>query len=284
MPEPLPTAFFNGTFVPLEDVRISPLDRGFLFADGVYEVIPAYHGKLFRLRDHLTRLERSLREIRLDPPAIDWPGVLAELVTRNGAGNQAVYLQITRGVMSARDHIFPEGDTAPTVFAMSSPLADRPTAELKQGIAAITLEDTRWQRCDIKSIALLPNVLARQQAREAGADEAILLRDSFVTEGAATSVFLVRDGAVQTPPPGNELLPGITRQVVGELAQSLQIPVQEERIPVDALFTADEVWLASTTREISAVTRLNGHPIGDGRPGPVWHAIHESFQQLKARS
>lgn len=285
MAAPLPTAYLNGEFLPLAQARISPLDRGFLFADGVYEVIPVYNGRLFRLSEHLARLARSLREVRIANPHAEpaWRELLETLVERNGDGQQAVYLQVTRGAAGVRDHGFPAG-TPPTVFAMCSPLEPRPAAELERGVSAVTVEDIRWQRCDIKSVALLANVLAKQQALDAGAQEAIFLRNGHVIEGAATTLFLVRDNCLITPPAGNELLPGITRGVILELAANKGVELREEKLPVEALFTADEVWIASSTREIAAVTRLDGRPVADGRPGPLWRRMHDWFQDFKRKA
>lgn len=283
MAKTLPTAYLNGEFLPLDETRISPLDRGFLFADGVYEVIPVYGGRLFRVGEHLARLEQSLNAVRIPNPYTPgrWQEMLTELVKRNGGGNQAVYLQVTRGAAPVRDHAFPQ-NVPPTVFAMTSELVPPAAHALENGVAVITLEDIRWARCDIKSIALLPNVLVKQQALDAGAVEAVFTRGGFVIEGAATTVFTVTDGVIHTPPKSYELLPGITRDVVLELAARNGIPCREERISLDNLFTADEVWIASSTREISAVTTLDGKPLGAGKPGPMWRKMHEYFQAFKA--
>lgn len=275
----LPTAYNNGRFLPLAEVAISPLDRGFLFADGVYEVIPVYAGKLFLLEAHLERLSRSLDAvaIQLDPPP-DWQALLGELVTRNGGGDQYVYLQITRGSAPVRDHRFP-ADTPPTLFAMASPLPD--TRAARQGVAAVTRSDNRWDRCDIKSIALLPNVLLRQAAEQAGAAETILLREGRLTEASASNVFIVRDGALVTPPKSPHMLAGITRDFVLELAASTGIPTMQATVSEEELRTADEVWLTSSTREVTPVIRLDGKPVGGGEPGPVWGVIRAAFDQAK---
>jgi D-alanine transaminase len=284
MAEPLPVAYLNGEFLPLEQARISPLDRGFLFADGIYEVIPAYAGRLFRFDEHLRRLERSLAEIRLANPfdAEGWRSLLEELIRRNGGATQSVYLQVTRGADRGRDHVLP-GTIRPTVFAMASRLEPVPEEVREGGIAAVVREDIRWKRCDIKSVALLPNILLRDDAIRAGAGEAILVNDGHVIEGTSSTLFLVRDGVVYTPPPGNQLLPGITRDVILELAREAGIPAREQALPREWLQDADEIWLASSTREVVAVTRLDGRPVGDGRPGPVWRQVDALIQDYKAR-
>ncbi|MGE0278029.1 MAG: D-amino acid aminotransferase [Nitrospiraceae bacterium] len=275
------TVYLNGEFLPLEQATISPLDRGFIFGDGVYEVIPVYGGRLFRLEEHLLRLDGSLAGIRLASPHThaEWTRILHGLVERNQGGNQSVYLQITRGA-AKRDHAFPR-DCTPTVFAMSSPLAPLP-AEIRQaGIAAITLPDIRWQYCHLKTIALLPNILLRQQALDSGAAEAILIRDGEATEGAASNLFIVRDGALVTPPKGPRLLPGITRDLIMELAAHHRVPQREAAISADDLVRADEIWLSSSTKEILPVTRLDGNPVGTGAPGPLWQHMIDWYQEYK---
>lgn len=275
------TVFLNGQFLPESEAMVSPLDRGFLFGDGVYEVIPVYGRRPFRLACHLGRLTRSLSGVRIRPPFDDvrWAQIIGELVDRNAGEDQSVYLQVTRGV-ARRDHSFPAG-IAPTVFAMTTPLAPVPEAFHREGIAAITLADTRWEYCHLKTTALLPNVLLRQQALDAGATEAILIRDGEVTEGAASNVFAVIGGTVVTPPQGPRLLPGITRDVILELARHERLPLSEAPISEGDLKTADEVWLTSSTREILPVTRVDDQPIGSGRPGPVWLRMIASYQAYK---
>lgn len=279
-----PVAWLNGAFLPLAEARISPLDRGFLFADGVYEVIPAYRGRLFALEPHLGRLERGLAALGLTgaPERADLEALLVELAARNGGGDLAVYLQITRGAPPARDHAFPAA-TPPTVFAMASPLKPAPAAQLRDGIAAVTLEDIRWGACHLKTIALLPNVLARQQALDRGAADAILVRDGLLTETAAGNLFLVRDGGLLTPPADHRILPGITRALLLELAAAAAIPYQERELPAAELATARELWLTSTTKELLPITRVDGRPVGDGRPGPLWRRLAGLFQDYKDR-
>lgn len=271
--------FINGAFRPLSEASVSPLDRGFLFGDGVYEVIPVYGGRPFRLAAHLRRLACSLREARLPAPYSDteWASLLERVIDSNGGGDQSLYLQVTRGAPDLRDHAFPDGEQ-PTVFIMSSPLK-APDARGRQVILA---DDIRWRRCDIKTISLLPNVLLRQQAIEAGADEAVLVRDGFVTEGAASNLFIVEDGVIVTPPKSPLLLPGITRDVIVELAAHAGLACRQENIALARFQAADEVWLSSSTKEVIPVTRVDGAPVGDGEPGPVWRRMRELYTAFKA--
>lgn len=282
MATPFPTVSLNGKFMPLADAQVSPLDRGFLFGDGVYEVIPVYAGKLFRLPAHLHRLQYSLDSIRLANPHDDaaWQHLLQELVDKNGGGQQAVYLQVTRGADQGRDHAFPVGIPA-TVFAMSSPMAGLPESLKENGGKVITLTDIRWRRCDIKSVALLGNVLLRQTATDQECDEAILIQDGYATEGTASSLFIVHGGIIMTPPKSAELLPSITRDVIVELAAQHGLSLREERIPEAELHAAEEVWLASSTREVYAITELDGRRIGNGKPGPHWRRMYDAFQESK---
>jgi D-alanine transaminase len=283
MAKPLPHAYLNGHFAALDSLRISPLDRGFLFGDGVYEVIPAYGGQLFHLPAHLTRLQYSLDSIRLKNPhtAGEWTALLNRLVSENGGGQQAVYLQVSRGADESRDHGFPTG-VPPTVFGMSSPLGDLPDELKMRGARVLSLDDIRWRRCDIKTTALLGNVLLRQEAIEQSCHEAILLRDGYATEGTASSLFVVRDDVLITPPKSRDLLPSITRDVVLELAQRHGVASREAAIPAAQLPKAEEIWLASSTREVYAVTRLDGAKVGTGAPGPHWRRMFDLFQQHKA--
>ncbi len=282
MATPLPVAHLNGRFLPLAEAHISPLDRGFLFGDGVYEVIPAYAGRLFHLPAHLKRLQYSLDGIRLKNPLSDaqWTALLEELVVKNGGRDQAVYLQVSRGADAGRDHSFPAAIPA-TVFAMSSPLAQLSEELRTQGARAVTLPDIRWQRCDIKCTSLLGNVLLRQQATEAGCHEGILLRDGHATEGTASGLFIVEDGVLVAPPDGPELLPSITRDVVLMLAGRIHMPVRRGRIPQASLHRAEEVWFVSSTREVYPVTEIDGRPAGGGKPGIYWQRMYALFQEHK---
>lgn len=277
------TAYLNGEYLPLSRARVPVMDRGFLFGDGVYEVIPVYAGKLFRLHHHLKRLNNSLDAVRIDNPltAAAWGNMLQQLVKQNGGGDQAIYLQVTRGVAARRDHAFP-ADTTPTLFAMSTPVPESIDINSIPGAAAITLPDIRWKLCNIKAITLLPNVLLRQQAIDAGCAEAILIKDGFAVEGAASNLFIVRHGLLITPPNGPALLPGITRDLIIELAANNAIPFREADISEDELFSADEIWLTSSTREISPVIQLDDHSITNGRPGPLWRRMIGLYQDYKS--
>ncbi len=272
----------NGQFLPLEEARIPVLDRGFIFGDGVYEVIPVYSRHPFRLHDHLKRLQHSLDGIRLANPhsAAEWESLLGELIARNEGEDQYVYLHITRGV-AKRDHAFPR-DTPPTVFMMSTPLLPPDPALRQNGVAAVTAIDNRWLRCDIKAISLLPNVLLRQQAVDAGTAETVLLRDGFLSEGAASNIFVVRNEVLLAPPKGPLMLPGITYDVVLELAAANGIVFHVEPVPESTLRSADEIWLTSSTKEILPITHLDGHAVGSGVPGPIYRKLDELYQNHKA--
>ena len=276
------TVYLNGVFLPIDQACVPVLDRGFLFGDGVYEVIPVYGGNLFRLEQHLQRLDHSLAGVRIGNPMSRtlWRDTLDELVERNGGGDQSIYFQVTRGAAPKRDHAFP-ANVLPTVFMMSTPLAPLPADLAQNGIAAITLPDIRWQMCDIKAITLLPNVLLRQEALDKGAAEAILLRDGLAVEGAASNLFIVKDGAIITPPKGPQLLPGITRDLILELAAAHQVSHREAVITEAELRAADEIWLTSSTREILPVTRLDGQAVSGGKPGPVWARMIGLYQDYK---
>lgn len=276
--------FLNGEFLPLEQARVSVLDRGFLFGDGVYEVIPAYAGRLFRLTEHLDRLDNSLRSIRMDPPLSHarWERILGRLVAREPPTDLTLYLQVTRGVASTRDHAIP-GDIPPTLFAMATVNPPRRPDAYAEGIAAITLDDIRWHLCNIKAITLLANVLQRQRAVDEDAVEAILIRDGLAHEGATSNLFIVKAGILVTPPKGPQLLPGITRDLVLELAADAGLPHREDDIFEAQLRDADEVWLTSSSREVMPVTRLNGKPVANGRPGPLWRRMTELYQEYKAQ-
>lgn len=281
------TVYLNGKFLPIEEACVPVTDRGFLFGDGVYEVIPAYGGRLFRLPQHLKRLQNSLEGIRLDNPLsdIDWQHILSQLLEHNrelaGPDNdQSVYLQVTRGSAAKRDHAFPESVQA-TIYATSSPIPDPDPAIEKRGITAITLDDIRWHHCDIKAVTLLPNVLMRQQALDRNAAEAILIRNGFAIEGSASNIFVIKDGDILTPPKGKQMLPGITRDLVLELAQQHRMPYQEKDISEKTLRDADEIWITSSTREIVPVTMLDDETVGNGMPGPIWKNMIEHFRTYK---
>ena len=273
--------YLNGAFMAREKASVSVLDRGFLLGDGVYEVIPVYHAKLFRLDEHLCRLQNSLDAVGIRNPYAQqqWHEMLEQLIQRNGGGDLSVYLQVTRGV-AERDHAFPK-DVEPTVFAMANPIKPPNPSWDEKGVAAMVLEDDRWKHCDIKSISLQPNVLLRQRAIDNGFDEAVLVRDGFVTEGAASNLFIVKNGEVATPPKNAYLLPGITRDLVVELLERHNITCTERGIVRDELFDADEVWLSSSTKEVMPVTRLNDLVVGTGSPGPIWEQLIVFYREYK---
>lgn len=279
-------AYLNGQFLPLADARISPLDRGFLYADGGYEVIPVYSRHPFRIDEHLRRLQHSLDGIRLPNPHSDaeWKAIIGRLVAETSFADQTVYIQITRGADIKRDACFPRG-VAPTVFLFTAPLVG-PTAEQReQGVAAVTAPDIRWGRCDLKTVALLPNVLARQFAEDAGCAETIMFRDGCLTEGSSTNVFAVRDGVILFPPQDNLILPGITCNVVLELAAMHKVPLEVRPVCEAEVRNADELWLTSSAKEVLAVVTLDGRPVGKGeyagKPGPVTRRMHTWFRAFR---
>lgn len=275
------TVFLNGSFVRMSEARIPVLDRGFIFGDGVYEVIPVYGRRPFRVQEHLHRLQYSLDQIRLASPYPDtrWRELIGELIASCPHTDQSVYLQVTRGV-AKRDHAFPKSVT-PTVFMMANALSTPSAEAVANGVSAITAMDNRWLRCDIKSIALLGNVLMRQLAVEAGANETILIRDGWLTEGSASNVLVVRAGAILTPPKSNLILPGTTCDVVLELAARAGMAVDVRPVSEAELRGADEVWLTSATREVLAVIRLDGTPVGSAIPGPIFRRMHALFRAFK---
>jgi len=273
--------YLNGKFIPIQEAFVPVLDRGFIFGDGVYEVIPAYSRKLFRLNEHLNRLQYSLDGIRLKNPHSneEWQHLLEQIIEKNESDDQYIYLHVTRGV-AKRDHAFPVG-VAPTVFIMSNPLLPPPAALLESGVSALTAIDNRWVRCDVKAISLLPNVLLRQLAVDASAVETILIRDGFLTEGAASNIFLVKDNVLLAPPKSNLMLPGITYDVVLELAASHQIAHEVRQISENELHNADEILLTSSTKEVLPITTLDGKAIKNGKPGSLFKKLHTFYQEFK---
>jgi len=269
--------YLNGSFLPKHEAKISPDDRGFNFADGVYEVIKYYKGKPFRLEDHLDRLERSLKEVRIHYPGTrDLPGVLMELLKMNELnGSEAgVYIQITRGA-HRRVHHFPETEQ-PTVYISAFPFGSF-TEWLENGIGVITREDIRWMRCDIKSVSLLPNTMLYDEARQNGAGECVMVRDGNVTEATHSTVFGVKGGRLYTHPQSNLILPGITRKVILEMCILHDIPFEEKPIPESMLTDMDELFIAGTGSEVTPVVMVNGKKIGDGKPGIVTRKIQGLF-------
>jgi D-alanine transaminase len=282
------TVYLNGEYMPIAEAKISVLDRGFIFGDGVYEVIPVYSRRAFRLAEHLRRMQHSLDGIRLQNPhgESEWTAIIGELILRNSGDDQYLYLHITRGV-AKRDHAFPIPPVKPTVFLMSSPLPTPPAELLQSGVGAVTAQDNRWLRCDIKAIALLPNVLLRQMAVDAGCAETILIRPgsgnepAFMTEGAASNIFVVKNGKLLAPPKDNLMLPGITYDVVLEIVAADTIPYEVRRITVAEVHAADELLLTSSTKEVLAITQLDGKPVGTGKPGPMFAKLYKLYQDFK---
>jgi D-alanine transaminase len=274
--------FLNGAFVPPEDAKVSVLDRGFIFGDGVYEVIPVYAKRAFRLDAHLTRLQKSLDAIRLKNPytAREWTTSIEELIARNEGDDQAVYLQVTRGAMK-RDFGLPQGLT-PTVFMMSNPLVTPLREAVENGVAAVTATDYRWLRGNIKSISLLGANMLRQQAIDQGGVECVLLRDGFLTEGSSSNIFAVLGGTLLLPPRDHLILAGITYEVVLELAQANAVPHEVREVSEHEVKAAQELLVTSSMREILAITKLDGKPVGTGKPGPVFRRLYAAFQDHKA--
>jgi D-alanine transaminase len=275
---PLPICFLNGGYLPLAEARVSPLDRAFLFGDAVYEVLPAYGGRPFRLKEHFDRMARSLASICMPTPHshAEWAQICTNLVERNGGGDMYLYVQVSRGAEFGRNHAWPEG-LSPTVFAYASPLAPLDAAVLSAGVAAITAEDTRWARRDIKSTALLANVLLKKLAVDAGAYETILLENGRLTEGSSTTVHVIKDGVIRTPPNNHHILPGTTRDVVTELAVRCRLPAFSVSVSETELRNADEVWIGFSTRGVLPVTCIDREAVGDGKPGAAFRSMHDAF-------
>ena len=273
--------YLNGNFMPLGEARISVLDRGFIFGDGVYEVIPVYSRHPFRLAEHLRRLQRSLDGIRLANPLSDaeWAKLTHDIIARNPGEDQSIYFQVTRG-SAKRAHEFPQ-DVKPTVFMMSSPLVTPPREQVENGIACISTTDFRWLKCDVKSISLLGNCLLKQMAVEAGMVEVVMFRDGYLTEASASNVLAVRNGVLLAPPKNHLILPGITYDVVLELAGANRIPIETREVSEHEVRTAQEIWVTSSTKEVLAVTRLDDRAVDDGRPGGVFRRIYALYQDYK---
>ena len=276
------TAYLNGTLLPLSEARVSAMDRGFLFGDGAYEVIPVYSRRPFRLAEHLRRLRHTLDGIRLDNPHDDaaWARLIGEIIARNDGEDQSVYLQITRGADTRRNHAFPASVT-PTVFVMSEPLLTPPPAQRETGIAAVSAPDMRWLRCDLKTTSLLANCLLRQLAVDAGCVETILFRDGYMTEGAASNIFAMKAGVMLAPPKNHLMLPGITYDVVLELAAAHGLPCEVRDVSEDEARAADELWMTSSTKEVLPITLLDGRAIGTGQPGPAFRNMYAWYQEFK---
>jgi len=282
--------YLNGEYGALRDAKVSVLDRGFIFGDGLYEVVPAYGGRLFRFEEHLARLSRNLAKLRIANPHTrdEWlercRKLLAASMQQAGAGDQLVYIQITRGV-APRDHVMPEGLT-PTVFAMSNPMKP-PAPELRHhGVACVTARDFRWERGDIKSVSLLGNVLARQMSADRGALETIMFRDGWLTEASGSNVWVVHEGAVLGAPRSEHVLEGIRYELLRELCEEEGIAYNLRPISEDDVRTADELMLTSASKEVLPVTKLDDHPVGHGalrgKPGPIYARLYEAYQRAKA--
>jgi D-alanine transaminase len=275
--------YLNGKFMPIEQAMVPVLDRGFIFGDGVYEMVPVYSRVPFRLDEHLARLERSLEAVRIKNPhtRAEWGAIFAKLVAAQAFEDQGVYFQVTRGV-AKRDHAFPKG-VEPTVFMMSSPLVNPPQELVGKGASAVTAIDNRWLRCDIKSISLVGNCLLRQLSADAEAAETILLRNGLLTEASASNVFIVKGGAIAAPAKSNLILPGITYDVVVELARADGIAVELRDVSEAELRGADEILVTSSSKEVLAIVELDGKPIGGGKPGPVFQRVHRLYQDFKRK-
>ncbi|HUH86530.1 MAG TPA: D-amino acid aminotransferase [Pusillimonas sp.] len=272
--------YLNGQYLRLADAKISVLDRGFIFGDGIYEVVPFYKGKPFRMDEHLGRLERSLASIGIDPgfSRDDWRALVTEMAARTAHAYFTIYLQVTRGP-AKRDHAFPEAPT-PTVFCMASPFTPPSAQQREQGLTAISVPDVRWLRCEIKSISLLGNVLAKQQAVEAGVDEVVQFRDGFLTEGASCNVWVVRNGVLLAPPLNNLILEGVRYRFLEQLAAQKGIAFEARKISQDEVAQADEIMLSSATKEVLPVVQYNGRPVGSGKPGPIYAALRSAYDQI----
>ena len=278
-----PLAHFNGQLLPLDQIRISPLDRGFIFGDGVYEVVPVYGGTMLRGREHFERLQRSMDEIALaNPHTVDeWLRLSRELLAHH-PGDQALYIQVTRGVPPKRDHVIPKG-LQPTVFMMSNPMSTPSKEAVAHGVACVTSRDFRWEKCHVKSTSLLGNVLARELSAQVGAVETILFRDGHLTEASSSNVFVVKGGKVLAVPQDNLILLGITYQLLEQLAREGHVDLEVRPVTEQEVRGADEVWLSSSTKEVLAVTTIDGKPVGDGKPGPLFRRMHQLYQDYKAR-
>ena len=275
--------FLNGKFMPIEEARVPVLDRGFIFGDGVYELIPVYSRVPFRMDEHLGRLERSLAAVRIRNPysRAEWREIILQLVAKQSFEDQGVYFQVTRGV-ARRDHAFPK-DAVPTVFVMSNPLVNPPQELVERGAAAVSAVDDRWHHCDIKSISLIGNCLLRQISADADAVETILFRDGFLTEASASNVFVIKGGVILSPPKSSLILPGITYDVIAEIAQAAGLPLEYRNIAEAEVRSAEEVWVTSSSKEVLAIVTLDGRPVAGGRPGPVFLRVHALYQEFKQK-
>jgi D-alanine transaminase len=275
--------FLNGKFMPIEEARVPVLDRGFIFGDGVYELIPVYSRVPFRMDEHLARLERSLAAVRIRNPysRAEWREIILQLVAKQSFDDQGVYFQVTRGV-AKRDHAFPK-DAVPTVFIMANPLVNPPRELVERGAAAVSAIDDRWHRCDIKSISLIGNCLLRQVSADVGAAETILFRDRTLTEASASNVFVVKGGVILSPSKSNLILAGITYDVIAEIAQAAGLALEYRDISEAEVRGADELWVTSSSKEVLAIVTLDGKPVADGKPGPLFRRVHALYQEFKQK-
>jgi len=288
MAQPTPTimqqtVYLNGEFLPMSEAQISTQDRGFLFGDGVYEVIPVYQRKLFAWPEHLQRLKNSLQAISIANPLTDeaWFNLLNDLIERHDWQDQFIYMQVTRGIQMVRDHM-PADCLTPSIYAYTNPLKPLPNELVENGIKLVSLEDIRWLRCDVKAITLLPNVMMKLAAKQQNADDAVLItRDGFISEGTASNLFIVKDGKLLTPPNSHKILPGVTRIVIEKVATQHHIPMIEQELTLTDLQNADEIWLTSSTKEALPVTQLDGHVVGTGKPGAIWQLMRGHYQAYK---
>ena len=272
--------YLNGSYLAPEAAKISPWDRGFLFGDGAYEVIPVYHGHPFGLVPHLERLDRTLTALKIPNPhpVAQWQAIIEKVIANNTPEKQALYIQVSRGTDSKRVHTFPPSHVTPTVFVMSEPMSTPSATALAQGVRCITANDFRWLLCDLKTTALLGNCLLKQRSHDVGAAETILFRDENLTEASSSNVFIVKGGAIIAPPKSHMILPGITYDFVVTLAQQNGLPIEIRPVSKAEVFGADELWITSSTKEVLAVTQLDEHTIGSGKPGPVFQKMHTLYQ------
>ncbi|HTH95344.1 MAG TPA: D-amino acid aminotransferase [Rhodocyclaceae bacterium] len=275
-------AYLNGTYLPLAEAHVSAMDRGFLFGDGVYEVVPVYGRTPFRLHEHLRRLNQSLTSIRLGNPhaVAEWESIVAQLIATSEHSDQQIYIQVTRGIAATRNHVLPE-NPVPTVFAMSDALLPPAPELLREGVSAVSADDLRWLRCDIKTTSLLANCLLRQLSADAGCFETVLFRDGMLSEGSASNIFIVKAGTLLAPPKNQFMLPGITYDIMFEIADANDLPYEVRPIAEFEVRMADEVLLTSSTREVMPIVMLDGAPVGNGRPGPLTEKLATLYQSFK---
>ena len=273
--------FLNGKYLSKDDAKISVMDRGFLFGDGVYEVIPVYQKQIFSLEEHLQRLHANLEELDITNPYdnSEWENIFTEIIKHSSFEQEAIYLQVTRGVMNTRAHY--QENLNPTVFVESNKVANRNNYEMFVGYSAITEKDERWSKCHIKSISLLANVLSIKNAKKNNVEEVIFIRDGVITEGASSNVFIVKNNQVFTHPKNNLILPGITREISIKILQDLNIEVFENSFTEEEMMSADEIWITSSTREILPITSVNSKKIQSGKAGPLWEKVYLSYQSIK---